>query len=401
MTAGIRPDPRPRPTHPAYPTAEHGAHRDAVRAGPLLADLVVRDAARADNRALVELAAACSMDGAISLRVDRAPDFFALNALEGDAWRVGVALHGETIVGCVAASRRMVWMNGAPAPMGYASDFKVHPAYRGSGAADMLARWVTRAIAELCGDDTPTLLTILGGNSRMENRVRGPRGAPRLTRFASLSVRAIPLLYERRHRVPGTIVRSGTPGDIEAMASLWREVAPRRQLAGVLDADALRNWIGHAPGLSLDDYLLASDRRGKLLGFMGVWDQSAFKTLRVVGYSPRLALVRRVINAFAPMAGSPKLPEPGGPLPMLATVHVCASSAVVLRALILEAYRRHRGGRHALLSVGLDLRDPLLKATRGLFAQGTIVHAYVTTPGGKADPAMFDDRPLHYETSLV
>jgi hypothetical protein len=361
----------------------------------------LREATPADNRALIELASACSMDGAISLRVDREPDFFALNALEGSAWRVGVARHGDEIIGCVAASRRLVWMNGAPSPMGYASDFKVHPVWRGTGAADMLARWVTDTIAELCRDDTPTLLTILGGNSRMENRVRGPRGAPRLARFASLSVRAIPLLYERRHRVSGIAVRAARPGDVEAMAALWREVAPRRQLADVLDAGSLTEWIRRAPGLSIEDYLLAHDRRGRLLGFMGVWDQSGFKTLRVVGYSPRLAVVRRAINAVAPMAGAPRLPEPGGALPILATVHICAAQPRVLRALILEAYRRHRGGRHALLSVGLDARDPLIKATRGLLAQPTAVHAYVTTPKGKADPSMFDGRPLHYETALV
>ena len=44
----------------------------------------------ADNDALVELSVACPMEGDIGLAVDRAPDFFALNRLEGDAWRVGV-----------------------------------------------------------------------------------------------------------------------------------------------------------------------------------------------------------------------------------------------------------------------------------------------------------------------
>lgn len=365
------------------------------------ADVQVRPAKPDDNSALIALAESCSMDGDIALRVDRAPNFFALNALEGSAWKVGVAVNGGSVVGCVAASRREVWMNGAPATVGYASDFKVHPLHRGNGTADLLARWVTDTIAGMCGESAPALLTILGGNSRMENRVRGPRGAPRLSRFASISVRAIPLLYARRHRVAGITVRPATTGDLEPMARLWGEVAPKRQLADRFDAASLAAWIARAPGLSLSDYLLAHDRRGRLIGFMGVWDQSAFKTLRVVGYSPRLAVVRRAINVIAPLAGAPRLPEPGGALPMLATVHVCTSQVKVLRALILEAYRRHRGGRHALLSVGLDARDPLLVATWGLLAQPTTVHAYVTTARGHADPTMFDRRPLHYETALV
>ena len=363
--------------------------------------VVVRDATPDDNAALVALAAVCTMEGDVALRVDRAPDFFALNALEGAEWRVGVALCDEEIVGCVAASRRDVWMNGAPAVMGYASDLKVHPAFRGSGTADLLARWVTDAIADMCGEDTPTLLKILGGNFRMENRTRGPRGAPRLSRFATLSVQAIPLLWARDARVAGVTVRSASITDVEHMAQLWSVVAPGRQLADVMDADSLAAWIARAPGLTFRDYLLARDARGRLLGFVGVWDQSSFKTLRVVGYSPRLAVVRRVVNVIAPLAGAPPLPAPGGALPALAVVHPCATEPRVLRALLLEAYRRHRAGGHALLTIGLDVRDPLLSATRGLLAQPTIVHAYVTTPRGSASPAIFDGKPLHYETALV
>ena len=354
-----------------------------------------------DNHALIELASACPMEGDVSIRVDRGPDFFALNALEGSAWKVGVAQHRDAIVGCAAASRREVWLNGRPATIGYASDLKVHPDWRGTGAADALSHWVSDTVAEWCGAGAPTMLTILGGNGRMERRARGPRGTPRLARFASLAVRAIPLLYERTHRVSGVVVRSAGWSDLEAMAALWAEVAPRRQLAEALDAEMLRTWIERAPGLSVSDYLLAHDRRGRLLGFIGVWDQSRLKTLRVVGYSTRLAIVRRAINIVAPLAGAPKLPEPGSPLPVLATVHACVTRAGVLRALLLEAYRRYRGGRHALLSVGLDVRDPLLRATWGLLAQTTTVHAYITGARGHADPAMFDGRPLHYETALV
>ena len=363
--------------------------------------LAVRSATPADNAALVALAEACTMDGDISLRVERAPDFFALNALEGEAWRVGVAVAGETVVGCVSASRRHVWVNGAHATVGYASDFKVHPDYRGTGAADLLARWVTSTIAELCGEDAPAVLTILGGNSRMENRARGPRGAPVLARFASLRVQAIPLLAPRNPWVKGIAVRSATEADIGPMVTLWNRIAPGRQLADVLDVRSLDAWIARAPGLSLADYLLAHDEQGRLKGFVGMWDQSRFKTLRVVAYSRRLAVVRHAVNAIAPVLGAPRLPAANGALPVLSAVHCCTAEPRVLRALLLEAYCRHRGGRHALMTIGLDARDPLLAGTRGLLAQPTVVNAYVTTAKGSAPASIFDSRPLHFETALV
>jgi Acetyltransferase (GNAT) domain len=365
-------------------------------------ELSVRDATESDNEALVGLAGVCPMEGDIRLRMDRAPDFFALNRLEGDAWRVGVAIDADDrVVGCVAVARRRVWLNGAETTIAYVGDMKVHPRARRSGAADLLTTYAREVSGALCGEDAPIVATILAGNDAMERRTRGPRGMPVLARFATLQVAAIPLLWERRERVTGFSIWPASDRDLERMAALWDELAPARQLAPALDADSLAAWIGGAPGLAVSDYLLALDRRGRLRGFLAVWDQASFKQMRVVGYSPRLAVARQAINLIAPLAGAARLPEPGAPLPALAIAHLCAADPAVLRALILEAYRRRRGGRYAFLTVGLDVRDPLLAATAGLLAQPTLVHAYVTSPCGTCDPAYLIGRPLHHETALV
>jgi GNAT superfamily N-acetyltransferase len=362
----------------------------------------VRDACAADNDALVALAASCPMEGDIALRMDRAPNFFALNRLEGDAWQVGVAVDGDDrVVGCVAAARRQVWLNGVEATTGYVGDLKVHPAARRTGVADPLTAYARETCATLCGDDAPVLVTILAGNEAMERRVRGPRGMPVLARFATLRVAAIPLLWERRERVAGLSIWPAAERDLPRMAALWREIAPTRQLTPAIDAASLAAWVARAPGLALSDYLLALDMRGRLRGFLGVWDQSSFKQMRVESYSPRLAVARGAINLVAAVAGATQLPEPGGALTALAITHICASDAPTLRALLLEAYRRHRGGRHSLMTLGLDVRDPLLAATRGLFAQPTLVHAYVTSARGTAEGGHLRGLPLHHETALV
>jgi len=189
--------------------------------------------------------------------------------------------------------------------------------------------------------------------------------------------------------------------DLEQMSVAWRRYAVRRQFASVMDTAALDRWMHEAPGLRIDDYLLALDRQGRVRGFLGIWDQRAFKQLRVVGYSRRLAWTRRALTSLAWMAGAAPLPLPGEVLPALATVHACADDPGILRAVLLEAYRRHRGGRHAFLTIGLDGRDPLWAATSGLLAQTTLVHAYVTTPRGSADLAAYHDAPVHHEMALV
>ncbi len=362
----------------------------------------VRDATAADNDALVALAASCPMEGDIALRMDRAPNFFALNRMEGDAWQVGVAVDADDhVVGCVAAARRQVWLNGAEATTGYVGDLKVQPGARRSGVADLLTTYARETCAALCGEEAPVLVTILAGNEAMEHRAAGPRGMPVLSRFATLRVAAIPLLWERRERVAGLSIWPAAERDLPRMAALWREIAPTRQLTPAIDAASLAAWIARAPGLALSDYLLALDMRGRLRGFLGVWDQFSFKQTRVVSYSPRLAVARGAINVVASFARATQLPEPGGVLPTLAITHVCASDAPTLRALLLEAYRRHRGGRHALMTLGLDVRDPLLVATRGLLAQPTLVHAYVTSARGAAEAGHLRGLPLHHETALV
>lgn len=362
----------------------------------------VRDASAADNHALVALAADCPMVGDITLRMDRAPDFFALNRLEGDAWRVGVAVDEEDcVVGCVAAARRRAWLNGREVITGYVGDLKVHPTARRSGVADLLTAYARDACLTFCGEDAPVLITILAGNDAMVRRARGPRGMPVLTRFATLRAAAIPLLWERRERVAGLSIWPAAERDLPRMAALWHDVGPTRQLAPAIDAASLEAWIARAPGLALSDYLLALDMRGRLRGFLGVWDQSSFKQMRVVSYSPRLALARGALNVVASFARATPLPEPGGALPALAITHICATDAATLRALLLEAYRRHRGGRHAFMTLGLDVRDPLLSATRGLLAQPTLVHAHVASGNGSIRSAAMAARPLYHETALV
>ena len=90
----------------------------------------VRDATAADNAGLVELARSCPMRGDITMCVERAPDFFALSRLEGHRWRVGIAEDRGTVVGCVAASERLAYVNGAATRTAYVGDLKVHPAHR-------------------------------------------------------------------------------------------------------------------------------------------------------------------------------------------------------------------------------------------------------------------------------
>jgi S-adenosylmethionine-diacylglycerol 3-amino-3-carboxypropyl transferase len=381
---------KPAPPAPPAPPATPGA--------------LAREAGPEDNEALVELAAMCPMEGDIGLCVTRRPDFFALNRLEGDCWSVGV-VDGPRgwPIGCIAVAERTVHLDGRPARTMYVSDLKVHPLYRGTGVADTLSAFALgKCLA--AGASVPAFLTVLGGNRAMERRLETPGDLADMRRFATIRCHSVSLLWRRRPpAVDGFRVQRGRPEDFEAMADLWRKVAPGRQLSGVYDAASMAAWISAAPGLEPSSYWLARTVRGDLAGFVGLWDQSSFKQLKVTSYSPRLALVRSGLNAVSPLLGATPLPPTGGEIRSLNAVHVCVpgSSPAVLRALLVHAYNELRGQGYSFFTVGLDVRDPLTSALSGLLAQPTDVWACVATAGGPYSGPDLAARPTHHEIALV
>jgi hypothetical protein len=285
----------------------------------------------------------------------------------------------------------------------YVSDLKVDPRHRGSGAADALTAFAREVCLEAGGGHVPTFLTILAGNRAMERRLSGPRGLPHLRRIATLRSHSVSLLWPRRSpRVDGVRIERAGWDHVEEMAARWREVAPGRQFAPVHDATSLAAWIDGAPGLDPSCYRLARSADGRLVGFVGLWDQSSFKQTVVTGYSRRLSAVRLAFNMAAPAVRAPRLPPPGGALRHLTAVHVCVppDRPDVLRALLVDAYNDLRGSGYSFFSVGLDVADPLSVALSGLLAQPTDIWACVASLSGDDGPS-FDGRPVHHEIALV
>lgn len=361
----------------------------------------VRDAKPSDNAGLVALAQACSMSGDIELRIDRAPDFFTLNRLEGERWRLAVAEREGQIVGCICTSERDCYVDGDRQRIGYVGDLKVHPAHRDSVIADGLCRYAAEFMTAL-PESAPVLITVLAGNTPMERRLSGPRGLARFSRVATIRTHSLSILWERHNPVHWASVTPASWNDIEEMAALWCDAARRRQLAPAHDADSLARWVREAPGLDIHDFRLARGSDGKLLGFIGLWDQRHFKQLTVVSYSRRMALARRVFNAVAPLTGSERLPPAGAPLNVVTATHVCVphDRADVLRALVVSAHNELRGSGCSLLNIGLDVTDPLGVALKGLFAQPTDIHAYLADARGNAWKGQLGGT-LHYEIALV
>ncbi|RMI29438.1 GNAT family N-acetyltransferase [Nocardia stercoris] len=369
-------------------------------------ELVVREAAAADDPILADLASVCPMDGDISLCVDRYPSFFALSRLEGDPWRVGVVDGPDgTPIACIGVARKHVYLEGEPTYAAYIGDMKVHPDFRRDGIGIGLMRWAHEVATEWVGADGVKILTVLDGNTpveRMFTTLTGS-GTP-MRRAGSLRSLSVPLLFPRRQRDQRVVVDRAVRADFREMAALWQQIAPRRNGTAVLDHDGFEQWLTVAPGLAPSDYLVARRRRDDaIVGFMGLWDQHTMKQMRVVKYSAAMRPLVPLFNLFAAVTGVAKLPAPGRELRYRNAVHLCVhpGDTATLRALLVAGSNWLRAEGYSIFTVGLDRNDPLLAAFSGLLAQPADVNVTIDRVGPGERVALSADRPLHFEISNV
>jgi len=115
------------------------------------ANIIIKEATRADNEGLVYLTSLTPMKGNISIRIDRSPDFFRLLEMRGSSFVI-VAELNNNIIGSYSASAVNVFINGKPETIYYLGDFKVHPDHRKSIVAARLAKATLQKLESLNAD---------------------------------------------------------------------------------------------------------------------------------------------------------------------------------------------------------------------------------------------------------
>ena len=238
--------------------------------------------------------------------------------------------------------------------MRYLSDLRIHPSLQGS---TLLARGFRLLKNEVFRPGEWAQTLVLEDNLRALEILASRRcGLPEYRP----SGRYISWLLPRQHirPAPGIKVRRATVGDIGAMQALWDECSSRRCFSGVYDFSNLGQpfW----DNLLVGDFLVAS-AEGRIKGMMGLWDQSGFQRLRILGYPSWLGMIRPFRNIFANVA----LPPAGQVLPIhKATAIACEDDdPVVLRSMLATALAEDKG---CMIFLGFSASDPLLAAMKGL-----------------------------------
>jgi hypothetical protein len=351
-----------------------------------MAGVIFRPALQEDHAALEALFRETPMGSSIRIGFERDPDCFAGSAVQADepcVW--GVFEPSGRAVGMFGAGWRKVWLNGETR-MRYLSDLRIHPEWQATSLLGRGFRVLKREVFQP-GEWAQTL--VLEDNAKALELLTSRRGG--LPRYVPAGRYVTWLLPEQKIGCPPEIhVRKAGADDIGEMQKLLDGASSARSFSRLLSLNDLGTPGWH--DLEIGDFLVA-ERNEKIVGMMGLWDQSGFQRLRVNGYSRSMAALRPCWNLFSKV----KLPPAGSVLRLIkATSLACHDDdPLILRAMLATALSRRDG---ALLLLGMSAEDPLCAGLRNL--NGRMYYGRHFLVGWDGDPPDWKE-PFAFDVARI
>lgn len=339
------------------------------------------------------------MEGRVTLTLEREPHFFWGAALEGEVHStMAVVEPAGSVVGMFSRSERPMWVGGVRRRMGYLSQLRLAPGYRGRLG-------LLRAGFERCRElhrsgNVPCYLTSIFEGNEPARRVltAGLEGLPTYRECGRIGS----YLWRARRRVRaggGLIVERGTVERLDEIAALLARAQQELDFAPCFRAEDLHR-SDLCRGLLAEDFFLA--RRGdRLVGCLALWDQRAFKQTVVRGYRGWLGPVAKLSGGLGRFL---QLPAVGQAVPQAYLSHVAVADEDadafdrLLRAAENEALRR--GLR--FLTTGLDPTRPIARVLEARRAQVVYSRLYlVHWDDGAGEAHELRSRRVHPEIAVM
>jgi hypothetical protein len=359
-----------------------------------------------NEREVRQLLREAPVPGWITLAYEREPDYLLGTTLEGPVQQTVLArtVADGTLVGTFSRSERLAFVNGEPRPLGYLGLLRLRDRFRGR---TRYLREGYEACRRFLHDParTPYYVTsVIEGNTTARRVLEaGLPGLPVYRPWQAFSTLALPC---RRH--PGTVPRGlqvvpGSPQLLGDIAACLQRNYARYALAPYWTADDLAS-PERCRGLRPQDFRVAL-RGDRVVGCLALWDQRAFKQHVACGYTPTVGRWRGPINVAARLLSLPRLPEPGEALAEATLSHAASDDddpAVLLALVGAARAEAHRRGL-AVVTLGLALRNPMLRAVRAAFRhlEYRSILYLVHWDDGRAAAAALDDRPAHLEAATL
>lgn len=316
-------------------------------------------AGAADEAELRALLRCAPMAGAVRLAFTREPDYFAADGLAGACDRTLIHRDEAGISGVARLSAQRLHAGGKLRRIGYLSELRLAPEARARtrllrGGYAELQRHARALALEGC------FTSIAADNLRARRVLEqgGRLGLPAYVPVAELVTLLFPV--PRRGMAADHAPQSAGTGELTRFLQAH---AVRAQLS--LSWDAARWATLERHGLAARDFEVLREA-GRIVAAGAVWDQRAFRQVRVCGYSGLLRWSRPVWNAAAAAGLGAPLPAPGA---VLAQGMITGGTVAAPRywTPLLQALLRSAAGRGLeWVAVAREARDPELTALRRL-----------------------------------
>jgi hypothetical protein len=363
-------------------------------------------ATAADDPDLRQLLRTNLMPGEIAVSLEREPNALAAGAISGDPHHTIIA-HDRAEGRPVGMGGRSVYsgfLNGQPCRIGYLSQLRVERAYRGRIRLLSEGYRLIRSLRR--SDELPFDLTTIVADNRAALRVLGAglRDLPSYRELEPFTTFVVPLWRRRRTRWSREFrIERGSAETIREIADCLDRNRCRFQFAPRWTAGELLS-PERSRALSPRDFFIAT-ASGKVIGCLALWDQSSFKQIVVHSYGPAMRRWRPWADLLSRVAGTPRLPLPGLPIPHVFVSHLAVDDdrPDVFSALFVEACNDARARGHACLVAGFAERHPFTRVTRRAYhawSYSSIIYTVYWDDGSTADGAI-DGRVPHLEVGLL
>ena len=321
-----------------------------------------------DEADIRRLLAANPMPGPIEINYLREPDYFLGSPIMGSFSQILMARHkpdGE-IAGILGRSGSPLFVNGAEQDVGYYSQLRIDKKFQGRWLqlAPQGFRWFKDLHAD--GRVRGYIASIIEGNDKPVGLFVGrPRpGYPSFRPLCRLWTLAIMIRRPLSIARSDVLISSATPAELPEIVDFLRREGSRKQFFPSYREED----FGGSPrtlGFDVSDFLLAR-RSGKLVGVLGLWDQSCCRQIVVQRYGRPLGMLRRPCNMALRFFGFRPLPPPGEKLSMAYASFICIGDddQSVFSQLLRHAHNAAAKRGCAFIMAGLAESDPLLAAAR-------------------------------------
>ncbi|WGS49955.1 hypothetical protein LFL96_00105 [Paraburkholderia sp. D15] len=339
----------------------------------------IRLASSADNPAILGFCEHHAMQGALPLRFDRSPDYFALHRCHADDHRTWLA---EDALGDVKGIASLVvrdgYLHDRVQRVAYLGDLRIVPDRRLSrswmdevrGRLADLERdaGVQHAYCCMIRDNKLAAQSLLGTRRHGRLPLTHWRGYGNVSIHGRKGWQGFNALHDRddditsRPARPIRVVRAQSH-HADALRAFLDAESKAQPFGPVFDEREFERRLSTWTDFGIESFLLALDARGNLVGCVAPWDAGRIKRIVLEKLPLSLQAIRVAFNAFAPMFGRPRIAPPGEALLDVYLTHlqVKQRDPEIFAALLDAAWSTLRN-RYALVQLCLYDDDPLWPA---------------------------------------